>query len=470
MKRRQFVRTGAFATFALGAAPTIVPRHVLGGLGFVPPSERLNIGVIGAGGMGASNAAAVTSEHLAAFADVDFGYVDKGMASRVRDDSGKVRPAFEALKKAYDQAPHYTDFREMLDRESGLDAVIVATPDHMHAIAALAAMQKRKHVYVQKPLTYTVEEARALARAAEITGVVTQMGNQGHSGDDGRRAVEVLRSGILGPIREVYGWTNRPVNWWMQGVPKGEPKPVPPGLHWDLYLGPAADRPYYEGIHPFGWRGWVDFGVASLGDMGAHLLDFPVWGLELDRPTRVETRHTPWGGPPRNPDTYPYATIVSYEFERQGTPLSLTWYDGGLLPPTPHRLPADYKLSTDGGIMYVGENGILIHDTYGLNPKFFPDTLDRAARDVPRSLPRIAGGINGHEQNWVRAIKGEEAISCPFSYAAPLTETMLLGIAALWAEQALRYDAAAMRFPDAPGADRYLRRTYREGWALPQVS
>ncbi len=469
MKRRQFVRTGTLATFAVGAAPSILPRHVLGGLGFRAPSDKVNLAIIGAGGMGASNAAALVDEHISAIADIDFGYVDKGMESRVRDRDGNPRPRFVALKEAFDKAARYSDFREMLSRERDLDGVVIATPDHLHAVAALLAMQGGKHVYVQKPLAYTVAESRALRRAADATGVVTQMGNQGHSGDDGRRVVEIVRSGILGPIREVYGWTNRPVNWWMQGVPAGEPKPVPPGVHWDLFVGPAEERPYYDGIHPFGWRGWVDFGVASLGDMGAHLLDFPVWALELDLPTRVETRHTPWGGKRDNPDTYPYATISTYEFSRPDGPLTLTWYDGGLLPPTPHAMPPDLKLNPDGGIMYVGERGILLHDTYGLNPRFVPEALGRDAAAVPTSLRRIKGGLDGHEQNWIRAIRGEEEISCPFSYAAHLNEIMLLGVAALHAERPLRYDGAAMRFPDAPEADQHLTRTYRAGWELPRV-
>lgn len=467
MDRRHFVRTAA----AAAVAPLIVPRHVLGGVGFQSPSDTLRIAAIGAGGMGASNMAALTDQHIVALADVDFDYVDRSVEGRLRTRAGLVRPEYAALQDAYAEANRYADFREMLDAEADLDAVVVATPDHTHAIAALDAMRRGLHVYVQKPLTYSVEEARALkAAAAARPDLVTQMGNQGHSGDDGRRLVELVRSGLLGEIREVQAWTDRPAGWWPQGVPMPEPAPKPQNVAWNLWLGPAEDRPYLPDVHPFAWRGYVDFGVGALGDMGAHILDFPVWALDLGQPTRIQTRHTPWGGERDDPATYPLGSVTTYSFARAGSdPLTLTWFDGGLMPPTPAGAPEGFALNTDGGGIFVGERGVLVYDTYGRNPRLLPESLADEAAAVPTSLPRIEGGMGGHEQNWVRAIRGEEPISSPFSYAADLTETMLLGIVAMHAAKPIAYDAATMSIPNAPEAERHLRRTYRDGWALPTL-
>lgn len=479
MNRRSFVRT----TAAASAAPFIVPRHVLGGPGFVAPSDTVAVGMIGAGGMGASNAtplAMMDDVRIAAIADVDMGRVWSAVEGRLTaDDAGRQRQG-AALRDAYEAAAQYADFREMLATEAdGLDGVVVATPDHMHAIAALTAMNAGLAVYAQKPLTYTVEESRRLARKAAATGLVTQMGNQGHSGDDGRRVVEVVRAGVLGPIREVQAWTNRPNGWWPQGVPATEPEPVPEGLAWDVYLGPNEEQPYRPGIHPFGWRGWVGFGVGSLGDMGAHLVDFPVWALDLPRPSRVETRHTPWGGDREDPATYPLATLTTYRFDGAGPdagaadsggPIHMTWYDGGLLPPTPEAAPDGFELDPNGGVIFVGERGMLIHETYGSNPRFLTTEsgadLEAEAAAVPVSLPRVEGGMGGHEMNWIRAIQGQAEASSPFAYAAHLNEVMLLGVAAMNAAQpiAVTPDGA---ITNHPAGDALLTRAYRAGWELP---
>ena len=480
MNRRDFARTAA----AAAAAPLVVPRHVLGGAGWAAPSDTVAVGVIGAGGMGASNAAAIVGRddvRIAAIADVDMGAVDAAVERRLTSGSAGGRRAGRALRQAYGAASPYADYREMLDREGGLDAVLIAAPDHVHAHAALVAMGRGLHVYCQKPLTYTVEESRRLAAAAEATGVVTQVGNQGHSGDDGRRVVEVVRAGVLGPVREVLAWTNRPNGWWPQGVPLPEPAAAPPGVAWDVYLGPNEEQPYRPGIHPFGWRGFVGFGVGSLGDMGAHLVDFPVWALDLPRPARVETRHTPWGG---DKGTYPLATITDWTFPTAGPDagaadpggaVRMTWYDGGLLPPTPESAPEGFTVDPNGGVIFVGERGLLVHETYGSNPRFLPaqrggDTsaLEAAAAAVPRTLPRIEGDMGGHEANWIRAIRGTEAASAPFAYGAHLNEIMLLGIAAMHAGKPI--DVApdgALTNVDDP--DALLSRRYRAGWGLGDV-
>src|SRR5690554_632766 len=359
ISRRAFV--GTLASSAAGVM--IVPRHVLGGPGFRAPSDTLNIAMIGAGGMGASNAEALVSQNIVALADVDLARVDNTINSRQRERSGEARPEGVKLAEAYAKAKRYSDFRRMFDEQNDIDAVVVATPDHFHAVAANHAMNLGKHVYVQKPLTWSVREARVLQETAARTGVVTQMGNQGHSSDDGRRAVEWIRSGILGPIHEVHIWTNRPI--WPQGIPRpaasnqlasgvawnqsgvrerfatalGGSFTKPADLDWDVFLGPAPFREYHPIYHPFNWRGWVDWGVGALGDMGAHLLDHSYWALELTYPKTIWATSSPFGGTREDPATWPQTTMVQYEFDGPDGPLRMMWYDGGLLAPRPEMLP-----------------------------------------------------------------------------------------------------------------------------------
>ncbi|HEX5830265.1 MAG TPA: Gfo/Idh/MocA family oxidoreductase, partial [Gemmatimonadaceae bacterium] len=411
--RRTFV--GDVGKLALGAM--VVPRAALGGTGHQAPSDTLNIALIGVGGMGLSNAEQLVGENIVALCDVDFGYVERQLASRAKDRDGKPKPEIERVRAAFARATRHADFRRMLERQKDIDAVVIATPDHSHAVIALAAMDAGKHVYVQKPLTYTVRESRLLADAARRTGVVTQMGNQGHSSDEARRINEWIQAGVIGAVREVRVWTNRPI--WPQGIPRPTPLasqptgprtswgnraiaeltaaalagdyPVPPGLDWDLYLGPAPQQPYHPMYHPFNWRGWVDFGVGALGDMGAHLIDHPYWALELGYPSTVEATSTPFGGPREAPVTYPAAMTAHYEFPARGDrpPVSLDWYDGGLMPPRPAVLPDDVPLNREGGVIFVGEKGILMHETYGKNPRIWPESLMEAAQQVPATLARV---------------------------------------------------------------------------------
>lgn len=485
--RRSFVRGLAVA----GAGAMLVPRHVLGGQGFTPPSDTLNVAIVGVGGMGLSNAEQLDGQNIVALCDVDFGYVDRQVASRLKKGDGSPRPEGERLQASFARAQRYTDFRRMLERQRDIDAVLIATPDHLHAHVALAAMDLGKHVYVQKPLAATVHETRLLQAAAARTGVVTQMGNQGHSADDARRINEWIAAGVIGPVSKVLIWTNRPI--WPQGVPRpatyGQAAerrgwgmgalntllsgamsgdyPVPEGMDWDLYLGPAQERAFHPLYHPFNWRGWVDFGVGALGDMGAHLVDHPFWALDLGYPTSVEATSTPFGGGSENPATWPQAMTAHYEFPARGgrPPVSLDWYDGGLMPPRPELMPDDVKLEREGGVLYIGERGILMHETYGRNPQIFPEHLRQEAVAVSPSIPRVSGS---HEMNWVNACKGEGSAVSPFSYAAPLTEVMLLGLVALRSGQGrkIRYDSAGMRLTNAPDADHFLTREYRAGWEL----
>lgn len=437
----------------------------------IAASDRVNLAVIGAGGMGAQNMAKLTGQNIVAAADVDFDHVAKSLT----DAKGAVRADRLALKAAYDRAARFADYRRMFDGRKDIDAVVIATPDHHHALAAKAAMERGLHVYVQKPLTYTVREGRTLLDLARRNPrLVTQMGNQGHSGDDGRRVVELIRGGAIGRVREVHAWTNRPV--WPQGEPRPAPVAKPAGLDWDLWLGPApVDWGYHPDYAHFNWRGWVPFGVGALGDMGAHLIDFPVWALDPGLPTRVETRHSRWGGddnvwdgrPPADLGSYPLATVTTYRFgNAKGGPVTMTWYDGGLMPPTPDAMPATARMNPDGGVLYVGEAGMLMHDTYGEKPVLIGDGVAARAAAVPVSLPRILGGRDGHEMNWIRAIRGEEAICSPFAVAVPLNETMILGMVALRADQPIDYDGASGRITNVPDANRFLDREYRKGWSL----
>jgi predicted dehydrogenase len=502
--RRSFV--GHTATLAAGAM--IVPRWVLGGPGYVPPSARLNIACVGIGGMGMNNMGEMLSENIVAVCDVDFEYVERSLTGRLKPRTGEPTPKNVQLGEAYTKAKKYTDYREMLDKQRDIDAIMVATPDHLHAPIALAAMQMGKHVYVQKPLAFSVHETRLLSKAAASSKVVTQMGNQGHSRDGSKRINEIVASGVLGPIREVHVWTDRPVRYWAQGIPRPanaaapaanaaapaapNPRPQwnmrtvenavlaamasnsstpPAGMNWDLYLGPAPEIPYHPAYHPFAWRGWVDFGVGAIGDMGAHLLDQPHTALKLGHPTSITASSSPWGGSAQNPATYPMATMVQYEFAaRESMPaLKLFWYDGGLMPPRPELMPDDAPMtapgSDGGGGVLVGDNGLLFYQTYGDRPRIYPESLQAAVDAVPVTEPRIAVS---HEQNFIAAAKGEAKASSPFEIAAPLTEVMLLGIAALRAGQGRKilYDGANMRITNVPDANQYLTRVYRKGWEL----
>ncbi|MGB3618714.1 MAG: Gfo/Idh/MocA family oxidoreductase [Catalinimonas sp.] len=437
MNRRTFLKGSAMTA----AAFTIVPRHVLGGPGYTAPSDKLNIAGVGVGGMGKVNLKNLASQNIVALCDVDYGH---------------AAPVFEQ----YPKAKRYQDYRRMLDERRDIDGLVIATSDHTHAVIALAGMQMGKHLYVQKPLTATVHEARVLAEEAARTGVVTQMGNQGHAGNDARVINEIVQSGMIGDVREVHAWTNRPI--WPQGVPypKATP-PVPDGLAWDLFVGPAAYRPYHEAYHPFGWRGWTDWGVGAIGDMGAHLIDHPYWALDLDAPDTVSVTSTPFNG-----ESYPLATMTTYTFPKKGQrpALKMVWYDGGLQPPFAEVLQVE-KLDWGGGVLMIGDGGMLLHDTYGKNPRLLPSA--ERMQDFKAPKQTYARVETSHEMDWVRAVQENRQPSSPFSYAGPLTETMLLGVVALHApNRVLNWDSAQMTFTNAPELNEHIKREYREGWAL----
>jgi predicted dehydrogenase len=520
LTRREFVADAGKATLGAlvaASAPLTLPGRALG-RSRRNRSDSVNVAIVGFGGMGCQNALVLAqTEHIGAVCDVDFGYSEHQVSDTLTDDDAKTRADGLKLQEQFRKARRYTDFRELLTKEKSIDGVVIATPDHLHAVIAKAAMDHGKHVYVQKPLTASVHEARVLRRSALAhPKLVTQMGNQGHSSEGARLINEWIQAGLIGPVHEVHVWTNRPIVFWPQGLPRptgvapsAAPRPFgnpwtfrhvqdvlagamgsggspPAGLDWDLYLGPVAeDVPYHPVYHPFNWRGWLDFGSGALGDMGAHLLDHPFWALGLTYPTSIEATSTPWvtmnlppldptaapdtpaGRPQRKPVSFPVSTSVHYQFAARGAqpPVKLFWSDGGIYPPRPDVLPDEVTLAGEGGVIFIGEKGILMHDTYGANPRLYPQALMGQTAAVPKSIPRIQWS---HELNWAKAIRGEAQASSPLEYAAQLTETMLLGIVALRTGQGkkLLYDAERGVITNIGDANQYLTRDYRAGWAI----
>jgi predicted dehydrogenase len=453
MTRRRFIGSTAAA-----AAFTIVPRHVLGGQGYTPPSDRLHIACVGVGGKGRTDVQAASSEVIAALCDVD----DEEMAETVRALSQPDAQSGREPNLQVQKAPKYRDFRVMLEKEKSIDAVVVSTPDHTHAVIAMTAMKLGKHVFVQKPLTHSVAEARALAKYAKEANLVTQMGNQGHASDGARLVNEWIADGAIGDVTDVHIWTNRPV--WPQGIDRPEAIPsVPPTLDWNLWLGPAPWRPYHPAYHPFSWRGWWDFGTGVIGDMGAHFLDQPYWALDLRAPVSVEATSTEI-----KPETYPLASAIRFKFPARGKmpPVTLSWYDGGLKPPRPEGLEDGRRMGDeDGAVIYYGSRGVLMHGAYGTSPRLVPESAMQAYKRPPKTIPRSPGIM----EEWIQAIKEGKKSTTDFSYSGPLTETMLLGNIALRTAKdnvVLDWDPVAMRVTNFPAANEFLGRTYREGWSL----
>ena len=449
MSRREFM--GRTATAAAGLM--IVPRHVLGGPGYQAPSDTLNMGCVGVWGQGEVDIAGVSTENIVAVCDVDDEMMAKFLYNEKNTPEQKVK---------YDKAAKYRDFREMLDKEKSIDAVTVTTPDHTHAVIAMTAMKMGKHVYVEKPLTHSVKEARLLAQEAKKANIVSQMGNQGHAGEGARLVCEWIWDGAIGPVTEVHVWTGRPS--WPQGIdaPKETPS-VPPTLDWNLWIGPAPWRYYHPAFHPFNWRGWWDFGTGALGDMGAHLMDQPYWALNLGQPKTIQASSTPF-----TKDSYPMAELVTYEFPARGKmpPVKLTWYDGGLMPLRPKGLePGRMMGDEDGGVLFVGSKGMLLCGTYGKNPRLVPEKLMQDYKRPEKTIPRSPGIY----EEWIAAIKAGKKSTSDFEYSGALTETMLLGNIALRVMEfktVLEWDAAKMKFPYFPEANPFLETEYRKGWSL----
>lgn len=468
--RRDFLKASSVAATSF----FIVPRHVLG-KGYIAPSDKLNIAGIGVGGKGKSDLASFAKSpnvNIVALCDVD------------------DRQAVESRSK-FPKATYYKDFREMLSKErKNIDACSISTPDNTHAVATLAAMQLGKHVYTQKPLTHDIYEARILGQAAKKYKVVTQMGNQGGSGNGVRRMKEIYDSGIIGEVHKVLTWTNRPV--WPQAMPTEKTFDIPKELDYDLWLGPAKKVPYNEAYLPWNWRGWWPFGTGALGDMACHIMD-PVFRiLPIDYPTSVECSLAgTWTFTLRpqddNPDWTPFSSSIHLDYPRKDGKgnIKVSWYDGGILPELPEELlPGESFGNSDGGVLFIGSKGKLLADCYGANPRLLP-LKDNQFLNIPETIARVPN--EDHYLQWVDACiagHGNAQTSSPFEYAAPFTESILIGNLALrsWmlrdnpsakrtvdkynGRKKLYYDAPNMKITNYDLANQFVKREYRDGWNL----
>jgi predicted dehydrogenase len=406
------------------------------------PSEKLNVAFVGAGGQAGFSLEQLAEHNIVALCDVD---------------ERQAANAFERLPNA----KRFRDYRRMLDEmHQQIDAVVVATPDHTHAPASIRAMRLGKHVYCEKPLTWSIAEARRMAETARQHKVATQMGTQGMAENGARAGIEVLRSGAIGPVREMHVWTDRAQRWWPQGVDRPtENPPVPGGLDWDLWIGTAPLRPYHPAYVPFAWRGWLDFGTGAIGDMGIHNAAMAWVGLELGLPQSAEVVATSG----INRETYPAWSILRLEFPARGPlpPVTMYWYDGGKQPPT--GLIGGQKMAENGAIL-VGELGTMYSIEWtGADWRLLPE---EKFRDYQPPAPSVAR-VSSHHAEWVAACKGQQAALCNFiDFGAPLTEVMLLGNLALRTGQKIDWDAAAMQAKGNPAADELIRREYRKGWEM----
>ncbi|HWZ97887.1 MAG TPA: Gfo/Idh/MocA family oxidoreductase [Candidatus Dormibacteraeota bacterium] len=503
--RRKFLAQSA-AT-ALGFS--IVPRHVLGGIGYVPPSDKLNLAFIGIGAQGFRvmlhflqqpdvQAIAVcdvnksganypqwsthefaNSVHkllgvssgwdwLSPDTPIQLTHTLKSTAAvSGREPAQKVVEAYYATQQPsgkYRGCSAYVDFRELLEKEKGLDAVVVGTTDNLHAAVSAAAMKKRKHVFCQKPLTHTIYEARRLAEIARETGVATQLAVGNQASEATRLLCEWIWSGAIGPVRQVQNWSSRP--FWPQGIerPK-ESEPVPDGFNWDLWLGPAPTRPYNSVYLPFSWRGWTDFGCGALGDMGSYSFDTLFRVLKLEAPTSIESSSSD-----RYDETYPIASINRFNFPAHGDmpPVKFTWYDGGLKPTRPEELEEDRPFKGDGeeddeGLLFIGDHGKILCGFNGANPKLIPQTKMDVFQPPPKTLPRSPG----NEREWLDAAKGGSTKpGANFEFSGVVTETLLLGNVASRLGQTIKWDRANLKVPNSSAADKMVKPDRRPGWEL----
>jgi predicted dehydrogenase len=461
LPRRTFIKTAAVVSTGL----IILPRHVLGGKGYKAPSDKVNIGLIGAGGRSkgiVSDLFELDDVQLTAIAD-PARYWEKG--SFYNFETGRT-PLKKFIEEYYSKKTpnyklaEYEDFRVMLEKEKSLDAVVCASPDNTHAYISILSMRAGKHVYCEKPLAHNIWEVRKMRDVARETGVATQMGNQLHSLDGLRLTVEYLRSGIIGKVTQAHSWV--PATRWLpqlDGFPE-DTSPVPDGFNWDLWLGPTAWRPFNSVYTPVKWRDFWSFGCGSLGDFGCHDMDTATWAFNLHSPESIEVQPA---GNRGSADITPYGEIGYYKFAADGDqpPLDLTWYSGGLRPQLPDLLPRDVKLSSRGS-MFIGEKGILLGST-GKAPEIYPESLRKSVTLPEPSIPRS----KGHCREWIDAIKGGPAAMSNFDYGARLTEITLLGVLSLrLGGKKIFWDSKNMKVTDLPEADPFIREPVRNGWEM----
>ena len=497
LTRRGFLASGGLSAAAL----TIVPSCLLAGRGRTPPSERINVACIGVGSQGLRvllNFLRQPDAHVVSVCDVNEASSDypQWRATEFRDavrkllgggtgwgwlstdrpipltrTSGvtggtagrepcrKIVEACYARRKAsgqYRGCTAYADFRKLLDKERDVDAVVVCTTDHWHALISVAAMKKGKHVYCQKPMTRTVYEARRVAEVARETAVATQVAVGNQASEATRVLCEWVWGGAIGPVRQVVNWSRRP--FWPQGI--GRPRetpPVPAGLDWDLWLGPAPERPYHPIYHPFQWRGWHDFGCGAVGDMGCYSFDTIFRVLKLEAPTTIDASSSE-----SFPETYPKASTVRFTFPARNTmpPVKVTWYDGGLRPPRPEELDKGQKLPGEG-LLLIGDKGSILCSFMGGSPTLLPESRRKAFEPPPKTLPRSIG----HDREWIEACKGSKnAPGANFGFSGLVTEAILLGNVALRTGERLVWNRSKLEATNAPAAQPFIRPEYREGW------
>jgi predicted dehydrogenase len=435
--RRRFLAGAAAAT-----AFTVIPRRVLGRPGQPSANNKLNIAGVGVGGMGSGDIRRVPSENIVAICDPDASHAARSA-------------------RQFPNAKIYDDFRKMLDTQKDIDAVMVATPDHNHAMVTMTALRMGKHVFCQKPLTHSVHEAIAVAEAAKKAEVATQMGNQGQASEAARLTCELIWAGAIGKVREIHSWSNRRPDISPRGIPRPQDTPpVPAHLNWDLWLGPAPERPYHPSYHPFRWRGWWDFGTGVLGDIGCHNLSAAFKALKLGWPTSVEACSTHWNAPPAIRDeTAPLASIVTYRFAAEGDrgEILLRWYDGGMMPPLPVEVEPGRNIFTGDGTLIVGDQGVM------LDHRLLPDAKMQEFGKPPQVLPRSPG----HYQEWIDACKGGKPAGSNFvDHAGLLAAVVLMGNIAIRTQEKLYWDPDALKFKNSDAANALLNPPYRTGWTL----
>ncbi len=438
--RRRFLQTSAASALAFH----IVPAFVLGGPGKKPPSEKLNIAGIGVGGQGGGDLKEMAGENIVALCDCDW-----------KKAAGQF--------KLYPKAQQFKDYRIMLDKiDKQIDAIMVATPDHMHAPIALHYMRASKHAYVEKPMAHTIEETRVMDKVAREMGVVTQMGNNGHAGEGLRQTKEWIDAGAIGIVKEIHCWSDRPGKFWQQNKDRpAETPPVPEGLDWDMFIGAAPERPYHPVYHPRAWRGWFDFGTGALGDMAVHNMDPAFYALDLGAPIAAEAKTSPL-----KKESYPEWQIITYEFAAKGKrpAVNMIWYDGGKMPETPADVKDEYKLA-DNGIMFIGDKGTMVCGGWSGPPALFPGTRRKDFAKPEKTIPRSP---LGHRGEWIQACKDSkpEDAKAGFSYSAPFTEALLVGNLAARLQKRVEWDSANMKCPNAPEAEALVRKTYRKGYGI----